>query len=234
MSFSSEIFIVPKLSSRFDVQTSLALYLYASFMADLDSSWYKEQMAKGINFNFSEKYGGYPQKFLPKSSDELEYYKNYYTKYYDYFHSVRDPIDSPILEDFYSCGRDWHSLIFQYSSPVYTEGWDDFRMLTYDNILSMLRKLETHRESCKFESVQVNYSFKKDKGTDELILTPCDGLELEFEDGSLRRIYNDEEYLFKLSEGKEIGDFYTLENLISALKTAKHLTDSNYIIYVGG
>ena len=247
MGFDSHIIVVPKISGTISAKTSLALYEYADFKVRLEREWEKKQIANGYEFKFDE-YNRGMKEALPSSDEVLDLYKVYAEKYHQYFLHEGANVsedESPVLESWGWCGEYFHDDILHATEGVFNNDYYDYRLLTKESIIKLLKIFkEKYRPELSLEPITATRCFKYVKKSEddeseydedkEILSIPFDGLEVQFEDGSFKRLYTEDDDIFVIKDGSELGKYYALEKFISALTTAKYITDNNYIFYCGG
>lgn len=230
MGFECAISKIPIVDVALTPAQTLAVYLYAEHVQKLKGPWYKEQIAKGITFEF-DACDNIAQKYLVSSTQAFQ-------RYLEIFDDVSKT--PPTLLDFWcSIGQRFHHKIRQLGTPVFPElnGYGDYYYFTQESLETLLKQCQDWLDANPIVPViQMDaYHYNKD---DSRTSFKADGAYVTLRDHMAGHVEFDEytssdsPLLFDTSGDSEYR--FAVERLAIALRRALDVVDTHLIVYCGG
>ena len=120
------------------------------------------------------------------------------------------------LGSFCSNSRFFYQMVKEYNK--HKENEYSFKFFKEDVILSLNKVFEDFNNKFEVKPITISHSFTETEADEQIKLAPCDGIELSYEDGSIRRVYTtsfDDE--IAVVENYDSWEYNGYINIISAL-----------------
>lgn len=209
------------------------IYDINQYFSYFNNDWAKEKFSSVEEFMKCYHYR------MP-TQDEIDFFKVKIHKDEWNYTTISDEIDS-----WCSDGRFLYDIIDSMGMAKANNGCEmevEFRDLK--SVILILNKLWNYYiENFEFFNSSVSFSFKSkesDDGEEEIALKPCDGIEIEFEDGTIKRKYTsaelDNDPLITTKNYFDAYDLSSVRRAISAFVKILNEIDFNneFIVLNGG
>ena len=226
MGFECSISCIPKFGDISE-KNAVAAYNYAQFVRWTETEpWCREQIKNGHTFLFEEYASGFTEKDLPP--------KQIVDKYISYI--KENSLMDDVIESWCSIGRIFDDEIIRKGMVIRKEYT---YLLSLDAITQYKEEIKKWLDNHDFVRVEpvngVRYN-NTDKNTglnDTIILIPIDGIEVEDEEGNIKRLMvTEDDYsgLYIRANACDDDKYFAYKKLYEALDEAEKTDFDDYIV----